>query len=154
VLDCLCCENTAKARPVRIGFAKNRTMFAGTVLEEDWRKIDYVNFAFPELVIKSRKVRSRRFTMKIDVGQNFLRVNCCLWRDRHQQQVDSALLQLIMKVDNRRNRISRFGFVCPADFRRVSAPELADGEKSNIAGKKKPAICARNHCRAFTFSRA
>ncbi len=92
--------------------------------------------------------------MKIDIGHNFLRINCCLRRDRHQQQVDSALFQLIMKVDNRRNRISRFGFMCPADFRRVSAPELADREKSNIAGKKKPAIHARDHCRVFAFSRA
>ena len=58
-------------------------MLAGTVLEEDWRKIDYVNFAFPQFVIKSRKAWSRRFTMKIDVGHNFLRINCCLRRDRH-----------------------------------------------------------------------
>ena len=58
-----------------------------------------------------------------------------------------------MKVDNRRNRIGRFGFVCPADFRRISTPELADREKSNIAGKKEPAVHARDHCRVLTLSR-
>ena len=38
--DRLCRENTAKSRPMRIGLAKNRAVLAGTVLEEDWRKID------------------------------------------------------------------------------------------------------------------
>ena len=88
--------------------------------------------------------------MKIDIGHNFLRINCCLRRDRHQQQLDSAFFQLIMEVDNRGNRIGGFGFMCPTDFRRVRAPELAGGEKSNIAGKESepstPAITA-----AFSF---
>jgi len=60
--DRLCCENAAKSRPMRIGLAKNRAVLAGTVLEEDWRKIDYVNFAFTQFVVKSRKEWSRRFT--------------------------------------------------------------------------------------------
>src|SRR6266550_4007149 len=59
-----------------------------------------------------------------------------------------------MEIDNRWNRIGRFGFMCPADFRSVSAPELADRKKSNIAGEKEPAIDAWDHRRAFTFSRA
>src|SRR5206468_525669 len=134
IFDRLCRENTAKSRPMRIRLAKNRAVLAGTVLDEDWRKIDYVNFAFPQFVIKSRKEWSRRFTMQIDVWQNFLRINRCLRRDRHQQQVDPALFQLFMKVNNRRNWISRFRLMCPAHFGRVSAPELADREKSNIAG--------------------
>ena len=46
------------------------------------------------------------------------------------------------------------GFMCPADFRRVRAPELADGEKANIAGKKKPAVHAGDYCRVCAFSRA
>src|SRR5207247_4094633 len=83
LLDRLCRENTTKSRPMRIGLAKNRAVLAGTVLEEDWRKIDYVNFAFPQFIIKSRKEWSSRFRVKIDIRHNFLWINCCLRRDRH-----------------------------------------------------------------------
>src|SRR5439155_8223839 len=83
LLDRLCRDNATKSRPMRIGLAKNWGVLAGTVLEENWRKIDYVNSASAQFVIKSRKEWSRRFTVKIDIGHNFLRMNCCLRRDRH-----------------------------------------------------------------------
>ncbi len=83
----------------------------------------------------------------------FVRIDGGFRRDRHEQQLDPALAQLPMKIDDRRNRIGPFRLVCAIRFSRRVSPETSLGQKAEIAGEKQPAIGAPGRTGIFFLER-
>jgi len=136
-----------------IGLAKNRGRARWHGFEEDWRKIDYVNFAFTQSSVKIAQGMESPFhhedrrPAKFSPDKMLLSAGLALAADRF------APFQLIMKVDNRRIGISRFGFVCPADFRTSTPQNWPTERKSNIRWTERTSHLRRDYGLAFTFSR-
>jgi len=61
--------------------------------------------------------------------KNLFRVDCRLRRNGNDQQLDTAFLQLFVKIDDRRERIRRIGFGRAAYCDGVVTPEAAHRQK-------------------------
>ena len=126
--------------PMAVGLAKNGAARVVAVLDEERAQIEHVDPGPAQLIVKTMQHRRRIGRPHVEARDNFLGINRGLRRNRNDEQLDPARFQLLLKIENRGNRILQFRFVGAADLRRVVAPETTERKQPQLAAEKQPAI--------------
>ena len=94
---------------------------------------------FAEFVVKLCQRRIGVAGRHGQVGGDLLRVNLGLRRHGDNDQRNPALLELLVEIEDRRQRVRLVGFRRAADLRRVRAPEFPHREHPQLGGHEIPA---------------
>ena len=148
LMDLPGCQDGAVSRPVGILLAEKRPVPVKTILQEEQGQIENGNAFLPQQPIKllccgvdshRRFFPGNRQCLGEEIG-----IDDAFGRNGHHQQLDAHLLQLPVKIDDRRERICEFWFGCLADLGRRLPPEGSCRHETELRAKEKPPLFTRN----------